>query len=205
MDRNDRRVKRTQHLLAEALIALTLAKGYEAVTIRDITERADVGYATFFRHYPDKEALFQDVIEVVLAELIELLQRQTPDGDGEAEGLLIFSYVQEHTELCRVLLSNRGSIALLNRIRAVGVRSALQEHAPLDGSPIPPEIAANHLVASSIALIQWWLEQDMPYPPARMAAIYNTLIVAPIRALALRPDPSASMQPHQPEINSAPS
>jgi AcrR family transcriptional regulator len=202
MDRNDRRVKRTQHLLAEALIALTLTKGYEAVTIRDITERADVGYATFFRHYPDKEALFQDVIEGVLAKLIELLQRQTPDGDGEAEGLLIFSYVQEHSELCRVLLSNRGSIALLNRIRAVGVRSALQEHAPLDGSPIPPEIAANHLVASSIALIQWWLEQNMPYPPARMAAIYNALIAAPTRALALRPEPSTLTAP-QPEINSA--
>jgi AcrR family transcriptional regulator len=39
----DRRIRRTQHLLAQALIALTLEKGYEAVTIRDLTERADIG------------------------------------------------------------------------------------------------------------------------------------------------------------------
>ena len=44
----DRQVKRTEDLLAKALIALSLEKGYEAVTIRDLTERADVGYATFF-------------------------------------------------------------------------------------------------------------------------------------------------------------
>ena len=50
MDTQDRRVRRTQNLLAKALIALTLEKGYEAVTIRDITQRADVAYATFFRH-----------------------------------------------------------------------------------------------------------------------------------------------------------
>ncbi len=57
MESQDRRIKRTQQLLAKALIALTLEKGYEVVTIRDITEWADVGYATFFRHYYSKDAL----------------------------------------------------------------------------------------------------------------------------------------------------
>src|SRR5437879_11312519 len=53
MDLQDRRVKRTQKALARALIELTLEKGYEAITIRDITDKAEVGYATFFRHYHD--------------------------------------------------------------------------------------------------------------------------------------------------------
>jgi AcrR family transcriptional regulator len=76
----DRRVKRTQNLLAKALIALTLEKGYEVVTIRDITERADVGYATFFRHYHSKDELLQDVSEVVIEELTDLLFA-APAGD----------------------------------------------------------------------------------------------------------------------------
>ena len=69
MESQDRRIKRTQQLLAKALIALTLKKGYEAVTIRDITEHADIGYATFFRHYSSKDALLRDVSDVVLADL----------------------------------------------------------------------------------------------------------------------------------------
>ncbi|HEY7418111.1 MAG TPA: TetR/AcrR family transcriptional regulator, partial [Ktedonobacteraceae bacterium] len=73
MEIQDRRVRRTQQLLAKALIALTLEKGYEAVTIRDITERADIGYATFFRHYHDKDELLRGVLDVVLTELTDLL------------------------------------------------------------------------------------------------------------------------------------
>src|SRR5437879_10701472 len=104
MEIRDRRVRRTQHLLARALIALTLEKGYETVTIRDITERADIGYATFFRHYRDKEELLEDVLDVVLAALIDLLCPATPGADPTAFGLLLFRYVQAHSALVRLLL-----------------------------------------------------------------------------------------------------
>ena len=73
MQTQDRRVKRTQKLLAKALIELTLEKGYEAVTIREITQRADVAYTTFFRNYHDKDALLHDVLDVVLEDLVALL------------------------------------------------------------------------------------------------------------------------------------
>src|SRR5436305_13316822 len=113
MDMQDRRVKRTQQLLAKALIALTLEKGYDAVTIRDITERADVGYATFFRHYHDKDALLQDVSDVVLDELTGLLAPAVPDGDPAVVGALVFRYVQQNSEVVRVLL---GSRAVMHRL-----------------------------------------------------------------------------------------
>src|ERR1700736_4728854 len=104
MEIQDRRVRRTQHLLARALIALTLEKGYEAVTIRDITERADIGYATFFRHYRDKDELLKDVLDVVLTELIDLLGPAMPAADPATVGVLLFRYVQDQSEVVRVLL-----------------------------------------------------------------------------------------------------
>src|SRR5947209_10932853 len=110
MEVQDRRVRRTQQLLAKALIALTLEKGYEAVTIRDITELADIGYATFFRHYRDKDELLKDVLNVVLAELVDLLYPATVGTDPTAIGTLLFRYVQEHSEVVRVLV---GSHSLL--------------------------------------------------------------------------------------------
>src|SRR5260370_35608344 len=98
MEIQDRRVRRTQQLLARALIALTLEKGYEAVTIRDITERADIGYATFFRHYRDKDQLLEDVLDVVLSELICLLCPAKPDDDPTPIRILRFHHVQAQTE-----------------------------------------------------------------------------------------------------------
>ena len=186
MQTQDRRVKRTQNLLAKALIALTLEKGYEAVTIRDITQRADVAYTTFFRHYHDKDALLQDVLEVVLEDLVALLQphMRTPADDPAEVGTLLFRYVSDHSEVSRVLLSTRGSRALIQQMVAKGSQRVLSEHQSRSGSTVPPEVAANHLVASSIALIQWWLEHDMPYSPEQMGVMYRDLIYQPTVAAA---------------------
>src|SRR5690349_22765699 len=55
--RGSRQVQRTRQHLEEACIALILEKGYEAVTIQDILDRANVGRSTFYVHYRDKEDL----------------------------------------------------------------------------------------------------------------------------------------------------
>jgi AcrR family transcriptional regulator len=182
MEIQDRRVKRTQNLLAKALIALTLEKGYEAVTIRDITERADVGYATFFRHYHDKDALLQDVLDVVLSELLGLLP-PAPDADPATVGTLIFRYVQEHSEVIRVLLS-QGATSLMQQMIETGAQNILQEHTQRVDSVVPIEVAAYHMVSSAIVLVRWWLEHNMPYPPERMGLIYQELIARPTSAVA---------------------
>jgi len=51
--KSDRRIGRTRRLMHEALMALIVEKGYEAVTVQDILDRADVGRSTFYAHYRD--------------------------------------------------------------------------------------------------------------------------------------------------------
>jgi len=177
----DRRVRRTQQLLARALIALTLEKGYETVTIRDITERADIGYATFFRHYRDKDELLEDVLDVVLAELIDLLCPAKPDDDPIAIGVLLFRHVQEQSEVVRVLLESH---TLLPHLIEVATQNIVSNHTPRPDNAVPLEIAAHHIVTSTISLIQWWLDHQMPYPPERMGMIYHELIMRPTGVVA---------------------
>jgi AcrR family transcriptional regulator len=179
MDRQDRRVRRTQNLLAKALIALTLEKGYEAITIRDITQRADIGYATFFRHYHDKDALLEEVLDVVLDELTEIFLVASLDREPIPDGLLLFRYVEQHNEVIRVLLSSRGASSLTQRIVETSTQNILTKHTLAGEGIVPAEIAANHLITSSIALVQWWLEHNMPYPAERMGVIYHELIIHP--------------------------
>ncbi len=181
METQDRRVRRTQHLLARALIALTLEKGYESVTIRDITERADIGYATFFRHYHDKDELLQDVLDVVHDELIDLLCPVAPDADPTTIGVLLFRHVQQQSEVVRVLL---GSHTLIPRLIEVATQNIVYDHTPRPDSTVPLEIAAYHIVTSTISLIQWWLDHQMPYSPEQMGVIYHELIVHPTSEVA---------------------
>src|SRR5215469_17440967 len=63
------RVRRTQKLLREALIELIEEQGFEALTIGEITERAMVSRAAFYRNYQDKYALVEQIFEEAMSAL----------------------------------------------------------------------------------------------------------------------------------------
>lgn len=180
MEKVDRRIKRTQKLLQEALISLTLEKGYDAVTIREITDRADVGYTTFFRHYPDKEALLADVLNLMKEEFQVVL---TPDlivSEPEKMGALLFEYVRENRDLCRVLLDSTNTMALLRPVQEMGLQEAEMMFGVSADRQITVDLAVNHLMTSLVMLIRWWLDHDMPYSPEKMGQITAELIIRPV-------------------------
>src|SRR5512147_2280747 len=69
----DRRIQRTRQSLRTALLALIKEKGYDAISIEDITERANVGRATFYLHYKDKEDLLLEEFSEMANEKVQVL------------------------------------------------------------------------------------------------------------------------------------
>jgi AcrR family transcriptional regulator len=69
-EQTDLRIRRTQANLREALIDLIEEKGFDAVTVGDIAERAMVNRATFYRHYPDKYALVTGIFEEAITQML---------------------------------------------------------------------------------------------------------------------------------------
>jgi AcrR family transcriptional regulator len=178
----DKRVERTQGRLREALATLILQRGYGMISIRDITAQAGVGYATFFRHYPSKDALLLDLLKRSIQDLATLLPPEEV-ADPAAEGAVIFAHAAENDQLYRILLREEGTRRLLDDIQATAVEEALRRFAGRYESAIPMEILTNHLVASIIALINWWLQNDQPYPAQRMGEIYGQMIMKPFLTL----------------------
>ena len=82
MNDEDRRVTRTRRLLKQALVDLTSEQTFETITLRDITDRADIGYATFFRHYDGKDEL---MLEIFTGIIEELESQGGPDAPNEEE------------------------------------------------------------------------------------------------------------------------
>jgi len=192
MNSSDRRVRRTQKLLGDALIALALEKEYEAITIQEITDRADVGYRTFFRHYSDKDELLKDVLSTIRDEMRELMAppsiESLTDPNGQVadflEGAILFRHVQKNSDLYRVLLfSNRG---LVQPLKAFAIQELKANYAPLLDTDIPFDIIANHIISGMITLLRWWLENDMCHSPEEMGQYASGLIFQPTRDLLLQ-------------------
>lgn len=182
----DRRIRRTQKLLGEALIAVALEKGYKNITIQDVTERADIGYRTFFRHYNGLDELYLDLTRERLDELYEVLDLPKADKDIAGSialfrnaGETIFRHIQENQEnFCLLLLDDSLRFILEPVIKMAREKTEIS-FSSLSEKNISIPIAANHIIASSFALIRWWLENDMPHPPERMGEIFADLIILP--------------------------
>jgi AcrR family transcriptional regulator len=175
----DRRVRRTHKLLGDALISLILEEGYEGITIKDITERADVAYVTFFRHYKSIDELLTQRLDEVISELTERLEASSVSGyDAANEGTIIFEHALENEGLYRVLLCSPGAFHVAQHLKQIVAGEALGEcETTFRDNPgnLPLEIACHQYATSILGLIEWWLRNDMPYSPERMGEIYNQL------------------------------
>lgn len=186
----DPRVRRTRRILREALVALILEKDYASISIRELTDRAEVAYITFFRHYESLDQLLMEVLDEGMGELlvhIETLAKQSDTSRLETEGRLIFEYIQKKVDLFRILFKSQ-SVARIRKSVVRNIATVFQNScAPLQrsNSPIPVNIAGNHMAISLLALIEWWIENGMNPPPSQMGKIYKALIIdATIGAVA---------------------
>jgi len=181
MNKIDPRVKRTRRLLGEALISLILEKAYEQITIKEITDRAEVAYITFFRHYKSIDELLMQVLGEGMAVLrveIEKLAEHSAENPIDAEGHLIFSHVADNADLFRILLESSGAAQIRKQVKAdiaqIFLQTCDQLHRP--DCLIPDVVAANHIAASLLALIEYWLAEEMPYSSEQMGKIYGQMI-----------------------------
>jgi AcrR family transcriptional regulator len=178
----DPRVRRTRRMLRDALVSLILEKDYASISIKEITDRAEVAYITFYRHYESLDQLLMEVLEEGLGELmkhIETLAQQSDTSAVEAEGRLIFEYIQGHADLFLILLKSQSVMRVrkkvVRNIAAIFQKSCL----PLarSNSPLSIAITSNHIATSLLALVEWWLDNKMVPAPAQMGKVYKSLII----------------------------
>ena len=77
--RVDPRIRRTRHLLQQALEKLLETKDFDSISVQDITEAATLNRATFYDHYPDKFALLECL---VARQFLGLLAQRNVKFDG---------------------------------------------------------------------------------------------------------------------------
>ena len=182
----DRRIRRTQKLLGEALIELALEKGYKNITIQEVTERADIGYRTYFRHYAGLDELLIAVAQERLDDLYEILDLPPVDEvvDDPVQrfreiGRKLFEHMRDNEAELRFLLLDSSLRFVLEPLMKHACERAEENLRALPEKSISPSLAANHIIASAFSLMRWWLENDMPHSPEQMGKIFTDLTVKP--------------------------
>lgn len=169
----DPRVRRTRQLLQEALLGLIREQSFDDVTVQDITERAGLNRATFYLHYRDKDDLLTQIMKEAL-DALEAQARRHEDSDESAQEAIVgwFQHAAAYPDLYHLVLgrSDRASFSVQVRthIEQLMTRDNEKRHRSRRGG-IPAAMRLRFQASACLAVIGWWLEQRMPYPPEEMA------------------------------------
>ena len=180
----DRRSIRTKAMLQHALNSLIRKKDYEAITIKDICDAANVGRSTFYAHYTSKDDLKRRGFEKLRKELVDR-QREAQAAPGDIKdrslgfSLTMFEHARDHRDHYRALIGSRGGTVSLGSIRKILsdlVRDELAGTADKNSADtIPRELVVQYVVGAYMAVMTWWLDGGAKLPPPRIDAMFRRL------------------------------
>lgn len=176
----DARVLRSRQGLRQALLDLLETTSLEQITIRDIAARADVGYTTYFRHYPSKEALLDDLAAEEIRRLTDLVVPVYDAADSPTACLALCTYVDQHRALWTALLTGGAAGVVREELLRCGRKASSAR--PASGGWLPGDLGIVLAVSVTAELLSWWLRQTDPPPAAKIAEILDRIAISPAEA-----------------------
>lgn len=199
--KQDRRVRRTQKLLKDSLICLMQKKEFKNISVKDITELADLNRGTFYLHYSDTYHLLQEIEKDVLDSFQEMI-----DGSDllyQADSLLpllqpVIDYISENTAICQILFENNASTDFLNRFHRLihqnGLKIVQSLYDCTDSETT--ECFFEFVTYGLIGMLRRWIHDGQNIPKERLAKLANRAITGTAARLLINQEiPSVSAKP----------
>jgi AcrR family transcriptional regulator len=162
---------------------LIIKRGYERITIADITEQANLGRTTFYLHYRDKEHLLQESIKTLLYDMHLDVEPETEKPcTYNMISVRIFQHVERRRQLYQAMLKEAGPTRTIEDVMRNYFTELCQRFLPENllktksPSLVNSEILAVHAAGSLLGLLSWWLKQETTLSAEDMGTVYCQLM-----------------------------
>src|SRR6058998_2925543 len=157
-NRFERRRERTRQELLAAATRVLAEKGLDRTKVTDIAAAADVGVGTFYLHFPDKEALFDAVVEETVRRLKATVDAAREKARGplakiQAANRAFFRFARENREVFKIVFGHAAAFNDLEKTVREGITSGAF-------APLPPALVAQAVVGMATQVISWWTEHE---------------------------------------------
>jgi AcrR family transcriptional regulator len=182
----DARVVRTRDALRQAMIDLAAERPLDEITVRAIAARAGIGYATFFRHYADKEALLADVADRLTVSFLAQVRPLLLEKDRRGAARSLCAFVEAHLPIHQALIAGGSGETvragmLRQTLETVGRSRRAAAQGPLD------DLLLFHLTSSILNLLAWWLRNRDTVDAEAMAEVIDRAVLTPVGSLRRQP------------------
>lgn len=186
----DLRIIRTKESIREALVELIEEKGFEAITVKDITTRAKINRGTFYAHYQDKYDLMTKCEEEIMLEISRIAKQNFPAVIATLEtdslnskpfqlAILLFEYLNENNGFMKALLGPKGDLSFQTRLKDFMWKTIFGNESNAlikkDSLLVPAQYLVSYIASAHIGVIQQWLNSGRKETPHEMALILSTI------------------------------
>lgn len=184
----DRRQKKTRAAIFRAFSDLLEKKNYNAITVQEIIDAADIGRTTFYAHFETKDDLLKELCAELFDHIIQSATDSThthglySDG-GAPESVFchLFQHLAENGNNILGLLSCESNEIFLRYFKDSLdelVRSQLHNQECRKQIQLPKGFLVNHISSSFVETVLWWVKNGLKQSPEEMSE-YFMAVIAP--------------------------
>lgn len=175
----------TRSLIKEAFTVLMKEKGFQTLTVSDITRKAGINRGTFYLHYVDKYDLLEKLEEDLLDDLTEILLKKYDNHFDNPKEIIPYQailsalyYVKDDFDFIQVLISKNGDMSFINRFKEL-LQKSMKEGILKTGilnfsrKGLPEDYANEILLSSTASVILLWIRKGGIETPEEIAHIVN--------------------------------
>lgn len=193
----DRRVIRTKIAIREAFISLIEEIGFDALSVTDITHKADINRGTFYLHYRDKFDLLEKTETEVIHDMLKIILHANYLNLSDFNSIdrplpiivTLFEYLKDHASLMRALLGVKGDVAILNVIRKTienNIKIGFLDVLKSVNFMVPDQYLITYIVSAHLGVLQLWLKNGCVESPKEMALILSKISLdGPVRSAGI--------------------
>ena len=183
--KTDRRVKYTKMVLKNSLVELLEDTPIEKVTVKEICEKADINRGTFYAHYKDQAALYQEAVNELVEGALDILKNGNyTDEEGLFKTVVsIYEYIKENSELCKIFLNISGIHVNNNKVYEIIRSIYFPDMGKLSSDSDINAAATAFATMGNVAIIKNWLNGGMEKSIEEMAEFSIKLTIEGLNAL----------------------
>lgn len=186
----DLRIIRTKESIRDALVELIDEKGFEAITVKDITTRARINRGTFYAHYQDKFDLMTKCEDEIMFEMLRIAKQNIPGFVATFEtnsptettfpfAIAIFEYLNKNSGFMKAVLGPKGDLSFQTRLKDFMWKTMFGKDPDAlfkeENLLVPGQYLASYVASAHIGVIQKWLNSGRKETPQEMAQILSTI------------------------------
>lgn len=170
MNKMDKRVKRTKKILKDNLADLLLEKNLRNITVRELTEKADVSRGAFYTHYNDIYDLYEQMENDVFEDMGKIIDLDPTHSYGKVFKDLL-DYVRDNASICKIFVS-QGSESSFRDKMADMIEERIMEIVLYEMGATKSKVEWEYLVRYNcyglIASLGLWIESNFAYPKDKL-------------------------------------